>query len=163
MKEENAPTTEKTSLDRIDLELLRALQENARLTTKELAARVHLSTTPVYERVRRLERTGVIARYTAVLDAEKIGQGFIVYCTVKMAKLGHDIAHDFAEKISAIPEVTECYNISGEHDYLLRIHAPSMKYYQEFVLNVLGRLPELGSLTSSFVMAEIKHEYGVSI
>ena len=150
-------------MDQIDLQILRALQQDARLTHKELAAKVNLSTTPVYERVRRLERQGIIDRYVAVLNAEKLNQGFIVYCTVKMKQLSRQIADDFARTIRAIPEVTECYNISGQYDYLLKIHAPNMKYYQEFVLNVLGTIDYLASLESTFGMGELKHEYGVRV
>ena len=80
-----------------------------------------------------------------------------------MNRLGRDIAADFNRTVKDIPEVTECYNISGQYDYLLKIHAPNMKYYQEFVLNVLGTIPHLGSLESTFVMDEIKHEYGISL
>ena len=145
------------------MQILRELQRNARLTTKELAARVNLSTTPVFERVKRLERDGIIDRYVAVLNAEKLNQGFVVFCQVKMNRLGRDIAADFNRMVKDIPEVTECYNISGQYDYLLKIHAPNMKYYQEFVLNVLGSIPHLGSLESTFVMDEIKHEYGISL
>lgn len=134
---------------------------NARLTIKELAAKVNLSTTPVFERVKRLEKDGVIKKYIAVLDSEKLNKGFVVFCSVKMNRLGKDIAENFMKKISAVPEVTECYNISGQYDYLLKIHAPDMKYYQAFVLNVLGTIEHLGSLESSFVMDELKHEYGV--
>ena len=156
-------STEKYSIDATDLQILRELQRNARLTTKELAARVNLSTTPVFERVKRLERDGIIDRYVAVLNAEKLNQGFVVFCQVKMNRLGRDIAADFAKTIAHIPEVTECYNISGQYDYLLKIHAPNMKYYQEFVLNVLGTIEHLGSLESTFVMDEIKHEYGICL
>lgn len=157
------PKVEKYSIDDTDIKILRALQRNARLTTKELAASVNLSTTPVFERVKRLEREGIINRYIAVLDAEKLNQGFLVFCQVKMNRLGRDIAADFSRTIIGIPEVTECYNISGQYDYLLKIHAPNMKYYQEFVLNVLGTIPHLGSLESTFVMDEIKHEYGITL
>lgn len=156
-------STEKYSIDATDLQILRELQRNARLTTKELAARVNLSTTPVFERVKRLERDGIIDRYVAVLNAEKLNQGFVVFCQVKMNRLGRDIAADFNRMVKDIPEVTECYNISGQYDYLLKIHAPNMKYYQEFVLNVLGTIPHLGSLESTFVMDEIKHECGISL
>jgi Lrp/AsnC family leucine-responsive transcriptional regulator len=110
-----------------------------------------------------LENNGYIKKYIAVLDAEKLNQGFIVFCNVKMSKLSRDIAQDFTEIIRNIPEVTECYNISGSFDYLLKIHAPNMKYYQEFVLNVLGTIENLGSLESTFVMDQIKHEYGINI
>ena len=150
-------------MDKTDLLILRALQQNARLTTKELAAKVHLSTTPVFERVRKMEREGIISAYTTVLNAEKLNRGFVVFCQVKLNRLGRDIAHNFAQTIAAIPEVTECYNISGRYDYLLKIHAPNMKYYQEFVLNVLGTIEHLGSLESTFVMDEIKHEYGICL
>ena len=145
------------TLDKTDLQILRTLQENARLTMKELAARVNLSSTPVFERLKRLETNGYIKKYIAVLDAEKLGKGFVIFC------LNREIAQEFAQIIRGIPEVTECYNISGSFDYLLKIHAPDMKYYQQFVLNVLGTIEHLGSLESVFVMDEVKHEYGVNV
>ena len=150
------------TLDKKDLQILRTLQENARLTTKELAARVNLSSTPVFERLRRLEN-GYIKKYIAVLDAEKLNLGFVVFCRVKLSKLNREIATEFTRIIQDIPEVTECYNISGSYDYLLKIHAPNMKYYQEFILNVLGTIDSLGSLESTFVMDEVKHDYGIHI
>lgn len=150
-------------LDKVDLQILRTLQENSRLTTKELATRVSLSSTPVFERLKRLEANGYIKKYIAVLDAEKLNQGFMIFCKVKMQHMNYDIAVQFAEIISGIPEVTECYNISGSFDYLLKIHAPDMKYYQSFILNVLGRVENLSSLESVFVMDVIKHEYGIHI
>ena len=94
-------------LDKVDLQILRILQENARLTTKELAAKVSLSSTPVFERLKRLESGGYIKKYIAVLDAEKLNQGFMVFCKVKMRHLNYDIARNFSEVIAGIPEVTE--------------------------------------------------------
>ena len=151
------------TLDRIDLEILRTLQENARLTTKELASRVSLSSTPVFERLKRLERGGYIKKYMAVLDAEKLNQGFVVFCNVKLRRMNKEIALDFVERIKEIPEVTECYNTSGNFDYLLKVHAPNMKYYQEFLIHNLGTIESLGSIESTFVMDEIKHTYGIHI
>ncbi len=150
-------------LDKTDLDILRVLQNDARLTVKELAARVHLSTTPVFERMKRLERNGYIKRYVTVLDAEKLNRGFMVFCSVKMSRLNRDIATNFAAVIRDIPEVTECYNISGSYDYLLKIHAPDMKYYQQFLLNVLGTIENLDSMESTFVMDELKQNYGISL
>lgn len=150
-------------LDKTDLDILRALQGNARLTLKELAAQVHLSTTPVFERMKRLENSGYIRQYVAVLNAEKLNRGFMVFCSVKMSRLSREIAADFAAVIRDIPEVTECYNISGRYDYLLKIHAPDMKYYQQFLLNVLGTIEYLDSLESTFVMDELKQHYGISL
>lgn len=151
------------SLDHIDLQILRTLQDNARLTTKELAARVHLSTTPVFERLKRLEAQGYIKKYIAVLDAEKLNRGFLVFCRVKLRQLNKEIAEEFTGIIREIPEVTECYNISGSYDYLLKIHASDMKYYQEFLLNVLGTIESLGSMESTFVMDEVKQVYGIQV
>ena len=151
------------SLDHIDLQILRTLQDNARLTTKELAARVHLSTTPVFERLKRLEAQGYIKKYIAVLDAEKLNRGFLVFFRVQLRRLNKEIAEEFTGIIREIPEVTECYNISGSYDYLLKIHAPDMKYYQEFLLNVLGTIESLGSMESTFVMDEVKQVYGIQV
>lgn len=150
-------------LDKTDLQILRILQENSKLTTKELAARVSLSSTPVFERLKRLEQQGYIKKYVAVLDAEKLNRGFVVFCCVKLRRMNKDIAIEFTEMIRKVPEVTECYNVSGEMDYLLKIHAPNMKYYQEFLINVLGTIDSLGSVQSSFVMHEVKHDYGIAL
>lgn len=150
-------------LDKTDLMILRTLQQNARLTTKELAALVHLSTTPVFERQKRLERMGYIRKYVAVLDADKLNRGFVVFCNVKLRRINRDIARDFTERIREVPQVSECYNISGNFDYLLKIHAPNMQSYQEFILNTLGSIESVGSIESTFVMSEVKNDCGISI
>lgn len=150
-------------LNKLDLQILRILQENARLTTKEIAAKVNLTTTPVFERIKRLERQGYIQRYTAVLDAEKLNLGFTVFCCVKLRTLNKNIASHFVECMQQVPEVSECYNISGEYDYMLKVVVPDMKRYQEFVLNTLGTIDSLGSLTSMFVMETIKKEMALTI
>ncbi len=144
-------------LDNVDLQILKLLQRNARLTTRELAKEVNLSTTPVFERIKRLEKEGYIREYTAVLDANKLGQGFTVFCSVKLRQMSKDTANDFVARIKDIPEVAECYNITGEYDYLLKINAPDMRYYNEFIINVIGTIDSVGSVLSSFVMNEIKH------
>lgn len=150
-------------LDETDLSILRTLQNNSNLTTKELAERVHLSTTPVFERLKRLQNEGYIKKYIAILDAEKLHYGFMVFCQVKMKQVNAKIAKDFAEAIGAMPEVAECYNTSGEFDFLLKIHVTDMTVYRNFVLNRLGTIESLASLQSIFVMDELKHEYGVPI
>lgn len=150
-------------LDHTDLEILRILQKNARLTTKELAAQVHLSTTPVFERQKRLERMGYIRKYVAVLDADKLNRGFVVFCNVKLRRINREIAQDFIERIKEVQQVSECYNISGNFDYMLKIHAPNMSAYQVFILNTLGAIDSVGSIESTFVMSEIKNECGICI
>ena len=150
-------------LDKTDLQILKVLQENGRITIKDLALKVHLSPTPVFDRVRRLESAGIIERYTTVLNAAKLGQGFIVFCSVRLRRMGKDIANDFVARIKDIPEVAECYNISGEFDYLLKIYAPDMQYYNEFCINVLGTIESLGSIQSSFVMNPVKTSVGLPL
>ena len=150
-------------LDSVDLNILRCMQENARLTTKELAARVHRSTTPVFERLKRLERSGVIRKYVAVLDAEKLHLGFVIFCSVKLKQMNREVAREFVSVVKDIPQVAECYNVSGEYDYLLKIHAPDMKYYNEFILNVLGTIDSIGSILSTFVMDEIKNTHALHL
>lgn len=151
------------TLDDVDLQILRTLQKNAKLTTKELADAVHLTPTPVFERQKRLERKGYIKKYVAVLDPEKLNQGLLVFCNVKLKQINHEIADAFARKIQRIPEVTECYNTSGQYDYLLKVRAANMKQYQEFVLNKLGNIEYLSSLESTFVMSEVKQQYGINL
>ena len=160
------PTEESTmteTLDKTDIQMLRVLQENARITVKDLALKVHLSPTPVFERLRRLENEGYIRRYTAVLDAAKLGRGFLVFCSVRLRRMGKEIANDFVNRVKDIPEVAECYNISGDFDYLLKIYAPDMQYYNDFLINTLGTIDSLGSVQSSFVMNEIKNICGLPL
>ena len=151
------------TLDDIDLQILRTLQKNAKLTTKELADAVHLTPTPVFERQKRLERKGYIRKYVAVLDPEKLNQGLLVFCKVKLKQINHEIANSFTRRIMRIPEVIECYNTSGQYDYLLKVRAADMKHYQEFVLNKLGEIESLSSLESTFVMSEVKQGFAINV
>ncbi|MBQ4023241.1 MAG: Lrp/AsnC family transcriptional regulator [Prevotella sp.] len=151
------------TLDQTDLQLLKTLQKNSKLTTKELADAVHLTPTPVFERQKRLERQGYIKKYVAVLDPEKLGQGLLVFCKVKLKQINHEIADAFTHRIMRIPEVTECYNTSGAYDYLLKVRARDMKQYQEFVLTKLGDIDSVASIESTFVMGEIKQNYGINL
>jgi Lrp/AsnC family leucine-responsive transcriptional regulator len=150
-------------LDETDLQILKTLQKNAKLTTKELADAVHLTPTPVFERQKRLERQGYIKKYTAILDPEKLNQGLLVFCKVKLNQINHEIADKFAQSIRGIDEVTECYNTSGSYDYLLRVRARDMKQYQEFVLTKLGEIEHVSSIESTFVMSEVKQSYGINL
>jgi Lrp/AsnC family leucine-responsive transcriptional regulator len=150
-------------LDDIDIKILRLLQQNARLTLKEIGSQVNLSSTPVYERFRRLEREGYIKKYVAVLDEEKLNMGLTVYCSVKLKQQTLEQSEMFAKVISEIREVTECYNISGQNDFLLKIQAANMAAYREFVLHVLGAMDQVWSYESTFVMDTVKHDYGLTI
>jgi Lrp/AsnC family leucine-responsive transcriptional regulator/Lrp/AsnC family transcriptional regulator len=149
-------------LDETDMILLRMLGNNSSYTIKELATAVNLSPTPVLQRVKRLENTGYIKKYIALLDSEKLGQGFIVFCNIKLKQHDRMIGHRFVEDILKIDEVVECYNISGDYDFILKVFARDMKHYQDFVFNKLGSVESIGSTHSTFVMAEIKNLHNIS-
>ena len=150
-------------LDETDLQILKTLQKNAKLTTKELAEAVHLTPTPVFERQKRLEKKGYIKKYVAILNPDKLNQGLLVFCKVKLKQINHEIADAFVRRIQFIPEVTECYNTSGAYDYLLKVRARDMKQYQEFVLTKLGDIDSVGAIESTFVMSEVKQIYGINL
>lgn len=150
-------------LDNKDVQLLRLLQKNAKLTVKELAKEVNLSTSPVFERVKRLEQEGFVKRYAAVLDAEKLNRGFTVFCQIKLKIHDRSVGYDFVKEILEIEEVAECYNISGDFDFLLKVQVRDMKHYQDFVFNKLGSVDSIGSTHSTFVMAEVKNNHGLTI
>jgi len=149
-------------LDDTDLLLLKTLANNSRHTNKELAALVNLSPSPVFERIKRLESGGYIKKYIAILDAEKFNQGFIVFCNIKLKQHDKKIGHQFVADILNIDEVVECYNISGDYDFILKVYARDMKHYQDFVFNKLGSVESIGSTHSTFVMAEIKNTHNIS-
>ncbi|GAO43351.1 Lrp/AsnC family transcriptional regulator [Flavihumibacter petaseus] len=149
-------------LDNIDLKLLRLLGEDSRLTTKELAAKVNLSPSPVFERVKRLEAAGYIKKYIALIDAEKLNYGLIIFCNIRLKQHDKSIGHQFVTDIMKLKEVVECYNISGDYDFLLKVYARDMKHYQDFVFNKLGSVKSIGSTHSTFVMCENKNTHNIN-
>ena len=150
-------------LDEVDFKILRLLQVDAKLTNKQIAAKVHLSATPIFERIKRLERNGFIKKYMAVVDAEKLGKSLIVFCNVNLKEHTKEIGNKFVKDITSLEEVTECYNISGDYDFLMKVMVRDMKHYQDFVINKLGLIENIGSAHSTFVMGEIKQSYAVPL
>ena len=150
-------------LDQIDLKLLELLQQSAKLTTKEIAQQVNLSSTPVYERIRRMEKEGVIKKYVAVVEAEKVDRGLTVFCDITIKEHTKEIGNQFLKDIIASKYVCECYNISGDYDFRLKVMVRDMKHYQDFVLNDLGSIKNIGSAHSTFIMGVIKHDYAVPL
>ena len=150
-------------LDDIDIKILRQLQRDAHLTVKELAARVHLSPSPTFERQKRLEREGYIERYMAIVDRKKVGNGIIVLCNIRLKQHSQAFIQEFMDAVQTIEEITECYNTSGDFDFLVKVYAHDMKAYQQFMLNTLGKIDCIGSLHSIFVIDETKNTHGVPI
>ena len=151
------------ALDETDLLLLRTLCNNSKYTIKELASVVNLSPSPVFERVKRLENEGYIKKYIALIDPEKFNNGFMVFCNIKLKQHDRNIGHRFVADIMTINEVVECYNVSGDYDFILKVFAKDMKHYQDFVFNKLGSVESIGSTHSTFVMAEIKNLHNIHL
>lgn len=148
-------------IDSTDISILKLLQKNANFTTKELSERINLSPTPIYERVKKLEKEGYIDKYVAILNADKLDRALTVFCNITLKQHTKEIGNTFVKDILLIDEVTECYNISGDYDFLLKVLVKDMKHYQNFVLNRLGEMDGIGSAHSTFVMGEIKNSHSV--
>ena len=145
-----------TQLDEIDVKLLKALQRNAKMATKTICDEVNLSKTPVYDRIRRMEKEGVIKGYTAIVDPKKVGLPLVVFCNVSLAV--HDDEHiaRFTSEISAIDEVMECYCTGGHYDFLLKVVLRDLDAYNKFVFEKLTKVHGIVKMQSSFVLGEIK-------
>lgn len=151
------------TLDETDRKILRILQCNSDLTVKELAAKLHLSTSPTFERQKRLERDGYIERYMAVVNPHKVGNGIMVLCNIRLKQHSQKLIQEFMDVVQNLEEITECYNTSGDYDFLIKVYAHDMKSYQQFMLNTLGTINCIGSLHSIFVIDETKNTHGVPI
>ncbi len=150
-------------LDNTDRLLLKLLQEDSKKTTKEYANALHLSTTAVYERIKRLERTGVIAGYVALVQKAKVNRSFTVLCQVRLVQHIKEFVTDFERAVLKLNEVVECYHTSGDYDYLLKIHVADMAAYREFMISKLTVLKHIGSTQSSFSIKEVKHTTAIDL
>ncbi len=150
-------------LDAIDKQLLRLLQNDAKQTTKELAAHLGLTLSPVYERIRRLENLGYIKQYIAVLDKNLLGQPITTFCQVSMRYHDKAFIDKFEEEVQKLEEVQECYHMAGQVDFLLKIHVGSLNEYHDFVKYKLSQIENIGVLNSTFVLKEIKRNIGYHI
>jgi Lrp/AsnC family leucine-responsive transcriptional regulator len=144
-------------LDEKDLAILRLLQENAKATVREIAQKVHLSPTPVHERIKRMEDTGVISQYAALVNPAKVKKGLMVICYVSLKEHNKKSGSKFIKMMQELQEVIECYNISGEFDFMLKVVVENMDAYYDFHVNKLGQVENMGHLQSTFVMGVIKH------
>lgn len=159
-----AAKTEQTTipmpaLDKNDLAILKLLQENARITVKEISEKIHLSTTPVHERIKRLEHTGVIKQYATLVDHAKVKKGLMVICYVSLKEHSKNAGIKFIKSINALNEVVECYNISGEFDFMLKVVEENMDSYYDFHVNRLSQIENMGNIQSVFVMGVIKQTH----
>ena len=158
-KEKAAAAPVPVELGEKDRAILRLLQNNAKATVREIAAQVHLSTTPVHERIRRLEDTGVIRQYATLLDHSKVRKGLLAICYVSLKEHNKRSGARFIKTIQELPQITECYIISGEFDFLLKVAVEDMDAYYDFHVNRLGQVENIGHVQSTFVMGVVKQTH----
>ncbi|MEN8138184.1 MAG: Lrp/AsnC family transcriptional regulator [Bacteroidota bacterium] len=149
-------------MDEIDKKILGALQKDARMTMKELANEVGISTTPVYERVKRLQRNGTLS-FKAVVDKKKVGYSMIVFCQVTLNSHEIDTINNFEKRINSLPEIVESYHTAGSFDYLLKVIVKDMNHYQSFLVEKLSSTKVMANIQSVFVMSEKKVSFDVPI
>lgn len=144
--------------DTTDWRILRLLQDNARLSNVELARAVNLSPSPCLARVRALEAAGYISRYVTVLDPLKLGLQLSVFIRVRLERQIEPSLEAFEKAMLDRPEVMECYLMTGDADYLLRVVVPDMQSLQDFIVNFLSRVPSVGNIQSSFSLKQVKYQ-----
>lgn len=144
-------------LDLIDRRLLELLQHDAKQTTKVLALKLNLSKTAVYERIKKLEKQGVIQKYTALIDRRKTNMAFVVFCHIRLTQHIKEQLLGFEKQVIQLKEVLECYHVSGDYDYMLKVHVPDMEAYREFMTSKLTTLSHIGSTHSVFMIEEVKN------
>lgn len=143
-------------LDQLDLRILNILSQNSKAGNKEIAAKIGLSTTPTYERIKRMERIGVIEKYSIVLNKKKVGKGLKVHCLVSLKEHNIELLNKFEKEIVHFDEVSACHHIAGDYDYILFIEIRDMDEYQLFLKEKLASIPNISNVQSSFVMSTIK-------
>ncbi|MBK7182207.1 MAG: Lrp/AsnC family transcriptional regulator [Bacteroidetes bacterium] len=145
-------------LDKLDKQILKLLQKDCSLNTKQIADKVGLTITPTYERIKRMEKTGVIQNYVALLNKEKVGKSLMIFCNVSLQLHSKPLLKRFEQTVVKFDEVMECYHTAGTFDYLLKVVATDMNNYQDFITNKLAALENISHVQSSFVMTEVKYK-----
>jgi Lrp/AsnC family leucine-responsive transcriptional regulator len=145
------------TLDAIDKKLLFLLQSDSKKTTKELSLKLNLSVTAVYERIKKLEREGIIDRYVVLVNRSKVQKGFVVFCHLKLMQHTKEFISQFEKEVVELNEVLECFHVSGDYDYILKICVKDMEEYREFMVTKLTTLQHIGSTHSTFMIGEVKN------
>ncbi|WP_299453050.1 Lrp/AsnC family transcriptional regulator [uncultured Microscilla sp.] len=145
------------NIDTIDKEILGYLQQDAKMNIKELADKLKMTKTPVYERIKRLEKEGYISGYVALLNKKKLDLPLIVFCEVTLTSQQIEFIEAFSNAIKEIPEIVECYLLGGVFDYLIKIVVPDLDNYYSFASRHLASLPNVSKIQSLFVLNEIKY------
>lgn len=150
-------------LDTLDRKILKHLQEDSKKTNKEISNDLGLSVTAVYERIRKLEREGVISKYVALINPEKVEKGFMVLCQIKLIQHKKDFLTQFEKEVTSLPEVIECLHVSGDYDYILKVLVKDMDAYREFMVTKLTTLDHIGSTKSIFTINKVKQSTQINL
>lgn len=145
-------------MDKIDIEILKIIQKNTAISTKEIASSVGLSYTPTYERIKFLEESGVIKYRATILDPNKIGIKLFAYCNVTLKEQSMESLIKFEKTVVEIPEIMEVVSLSGVYDYMLKIATKDIESYNKFIINKLANIPNIGQYHSNIVMNTLKDE-----
>ena len=143
-------------LDHTDKRILRSLQNDSKSNIKELAAELNMTKSPIYDRMKRYEREGIIEKYVAVLDTKKLETSMVVFCSVSLDSQKLEQIEMFSEAVECIPEVIECYLMGGANDFLLKVIVKDLQAYHQFSAGKLAALPNVSQIKSTFVMNEVK-------
>lgn len=150
-------------LDSIDKGILNELQKNSKQTHKQLSAKLNLSVTAIYERIKKLENTGIIKDYVALIDKEKVDLGLVVFCQIKLSEHVKDNIQSFEEEIASLEEVSECYHLSGEYDYLIKVYVKNMEDFRSFLVTKLTAIKHIAHTQTSFTIHEVKNTTAVHL
>ena len=151
------------TFDAIDKKLIELLQEDSKQTNKALSNKLNLSVTAVYERIKKLENHGVIKKYVALVNKEKVAKSFVAFCHVKLTQHSQNYVIEFEKEVAGLQEVLECYHISGDYDYLLKVLVKDMEAFREFMVNRLTKINHIGSTHSMFMINEVKHTTAITV
>ena len=150
-------------LDSTDRKILHILQEDAKITNTALAAKFKLTATPVYERVKKMEQSGVISKYVALLDQKMVNKNLIIFISISLKNHARSYLTKFKETIDQYDEITECYHIAGNYDFLLKAQVKDMEAYQKFILSKLSVDENIGQVQSSFVLSKNKYSTALPV
>tara|TARA_R110000751_G_scaffold233801_1_gene334683 strand:- start:532 stop:996 length:465 start_codon:yes stop_codon:yes gene_type:complete len=150
-------------LDAIDKKLLHLLQTDSKQTNKELSGKLNLSVTAVYERIKKLERAQIISGYVALIDKKQVDRSFVTFCSIKLLQHTQDFVVKFEKEVTKLDEVLECYHISGDYDYLLKVIVADMDEFREFMVKKLTTISHIGSTHSAFMISEVKHTTAINV
>lgn len=153
----------KYNLDDKNRQILEILQQDAKLSVKEIASRIQLSFTPTYERIKNMEEAGIISKYVALIDRQKVGLKIAAYCNVTLKEQSKFALLKFEDAVKEVPEIVETISVSGNYDYMLKIVAVDIESYNKFIIDTISNLPNIGQYHSSIVMTEVKKETAFKI